>query len=57
MGTQDKLRAGLFTPETLDMLSIEAADHQAPIKHEWFSLPEVSKSKWLMIIIGVPSHL
>ena len=41
METQDKLRAGHFTPEVLDMLAGEAADHQAPIKHEWFSLPEV----------------
>ena len=39
--TQDKLRAGHFTPEVLDQLAGEAAEYQAPIKHEWQSLPEV----------------
>ncbi|KAL5259727.1 hypothetical protein ACHWQZ_G009987 [Mnemiopsis leidyi] len=39
--TQDKLRAGHFTPEVLDQLAEEAADHQEPIKHEWYSLPEL----------------
>ncbi|XP_063679418.1 uncharacterized protein LOC134814963 [Bolinopsis microptera] len=39
--TQDKLRAGQFTPEVLDLLAAEAAEHQAPIKHQWFSLPEL----------------
>ena len=39
--TQDKLRSGQFTPEVLEMLSMEAAEHQASIKHQWFSLPEL----------------
>ena len=46
--TQDKLRAGHFTPEVLDQLAEEAADHQEPIKHEWYSLPEVCPKKDLL---------